>query len=234
MRVNGLVEQLGLALLTPCQLTDFDRDVINLLHSRPRLPILPIHDASLFGSLMATILSVALLRSDVVDLSPLAIGLPAEIACQLQRIRTIDQIAYLSTAARRMLVLKCGAGSGLYYSQGRGVFRVNGSRSAAQKTLAFVQSRIAQREPWIIQRYVNATYPVDVYAPWSPHTFERIDAHARFMVYATFDQSGSPQMIGGLGNFGRDWKVSGKSAQVDEGGHLIGTAFNDMRFYQHS
>jgi hypothetical protein len=234
LRVNGLVEQLGLALFTPCQLTDFDRDVINLLHSRPRLPILPIHDASLFGSLMATILSVALLRSDVVDLSPLAIGLPEEIACQLRKVRTIDEIAYLSTAARRMLVLKCGAGSGLYYSQGRGVFRINGSRSAAQKTLAFVQSRIAQGEPWIVQRYVDVKYPIDVCAPWSPHLFEQINAHARFMVYAMFDQSGSPQMIGGLGNFGRDWKVSGKSAQVDEGGHLIGTAFNDMRFYQHS
>ena len=56
LRVNGLVEQLGLALLNPRRLTDFDRDVINLLRSRPRLPIFLIHDASLFGSLMATIL----------------------------------------------------------------------------------------------------------------------------------------------------------------------------------
>ncbi len=56
LRVNGLVEQLGLALLNPRQLTDFDRDVINLLRNRPRLPIFLIHDASLFGSLMATIL----------------------------------------------------------------------------------------------------------------------------------------------------------------------------------
>jgi hypothetical protein len=56
LRVNGLVEQLGLALLNPRRLTDFDRDVINLLRSRPRLPLLLIHDASLFGSLMATIL----------------------------------------------------------------------------------------------------------------------------------------------------------------------------------
>ncbi len=197
------------------------------------LPFMPAYAHLFDDRIRALFGAVALLRSDVVDLSPLAIGLPAEIACQLQRVRTIEQIADLSTAARRMLVLKCGAGSGLYYSQGRGVFRINGSRSAAQKTLAFVQSRIAQGEPWIIQRYVNVTYPVDVYAPWSPHPFERIDAHARLMVYATFDQSGSPQMIGGLGNFGRDWKVSGKSAQVDERGHLTGTAFNDMRFSQH-
>ncbi len=56
LRVNGLVDQLGLALLNPRQLTDFDRDVINLLRSRPRLPIFLIHDASLFGSLMATTL----------------------------------------------------------------------------------------------------------------------------------------------------------------------------------
>jgi hypothetical protein len=56
LRVNGLVEQLGLALLNPRRLTDFDRDVINLLRGRPRLPLLLIHDASLFGSLMATIL----------------------------------------------------------------------------------------------------------------------------------------------------------------------------------
>ncbi|WP_232218900.1 hypothetical protein [Chloroflexus sp. Y-396-1] len=56
LRANGLVEQLGLALLNPRQLTDFDRDVINLLRNRPRLPIFLIHDASLFGSLMVTIL----------------------------------------------------------------------------------------------------------------------------------------------------------------------------------
>jgi hypothetical protein len=88
-----------------------------------------------------------------------------------------------------MLVLKCGAGIGAYYSQGRGVLRLNGSRSAAQKTLAFVKERLAQGEPWMIQRYVDVTYPLDVCPPWAPHALQPIDAHARFMVYATVDPS---------------------------------------------
>jgi hypothetical protein len=37
-------------------------------------------------------------------------------------------------------------------------------------------------------------------------------------------------MIGGLGNFSSDWKVSGRSARIDEHGRIVGAAFNDMRW----
>jgi len=78
--------------------------------------------------------------------------------------------------------------------------------------------------------YVDVTYPLDVCPPWAPHALQPIDAHARFMVYATLDPTGSPQMIGGLGNFSSDWKVSGRSARIDEHGRIVGAAFNDMRW----
>lgn len=194
------------------------------------LPFLPAY-ANLFDARLRALLGkVVLLHTGTIDLTPLADGVSEMIARQFRSIRTLDDLAHLSTAARRMLVFKCSSGSGAYYSQGRGVLRLNGSRRVAQKTLMFVRSRLAQGEPWIIQRYVDITYPVDVSPPWAPHALQHIDAHARFMVYATFDPTGLPQIIGGLGNFSRDWKVSGKSARLDEHGRIVGAAFNDMRW----
>jgi hypothetical protein len=194
------------------------------------LPFMPAYAHLFDARLRALFGAVVLVHPRTIDLSPLADGAPEGIARQLCSIRTLDDLAHLSTAARRMLVLKCGAGIGAYYSQGRGVLRLNGSRSAAQKTLAFVKERLAQGEPWMIQRYVDVTYPLDVCPPWALHALQPIDAHARFMVYATVDPAGSPQMIGGLGNFSSDWKVSGRSARIDEHGCIVGAAFNDMRW----
>lgn len=195
------------------------------------LPFMPDYAHLFDNRLRALFGAVALLHEGKVDLSALADGVPEAIGQQLRTVRTIDDLAGLSTAARRLLVLKCGSGSGAYYSQGRGVLRLNGSRSAAQKTLAFVKARLAQGEPWIIQRYVDATYRVDVCLPWSTHMLHPIDAHARFMVYATFDAHGTPHLLGGLGNFSSEWKVSGKSARLDERGRISGAAFNEMRLW---
>ncbi|MEF3275082.1 MAG: hypothetical protein K6356_11915 [Chloroflexus sp.] len=194
------------------------------------LPFIPSYAHRFTDQIRALLGTVALLRLENIDLSPLAANAPAPIAQQLETVKTIDDIANLSTAARRWLVLKCGAGSGVYYSQGRGVLRINGSRRAAQKTLDFVKQRLAQGEPWIVQRYVDVVYPVTICPPWAPCTFHTVQAHARFMVYATFDTDGSPRLIGGLGNFSRHWKVSGRSAYYDERGQLSGAAFNDIRF----
>ncbi len=194
------------------------------------LPFMPDYAELFDDRLRALFGAVALLRGAEVDLGPLAGDVPATTGEQLCAARTIDDIARLSTAARRFLVLKCGAGSGAYYSQGHGVLRVNGSRRAAQKTLDFVKERLAQGEPWIVQRYVHAVYPIDVCPPWATHDVQSVDAHARFMVYATFDADGSPRVIGGLGNFSSHWKVSGRSASYDERGRLTGAAFNDLRF----
>lgn len=194
------------------------------------LPFMPDY-AHLFDDRLRTLFgAVALVHDGKVDLGALADGVPAAIEQQLRMVRAIDDLADLSTAARRLLVLKCGSGSGAYYSQGRGVLRLNGSRSAAQKTLAFVKERLAQGEPWIVQRYVDVTYPINVCPPWATYVLQPIDAHARFMVYATFDERGTPKVIGGLGNFSSEWKVSGKSARIDERGRIAGAAFNEMRF----
>ncbi|WP_298816499.1 hypothetical protein [Chloroflexus sp.] len=187
--------------------------------------------ARLFDDRLRELLgAVALLRQEAVDLTPLLDHAPPPVAQQLSAVRTIDDLAELSTAARRLLVLKCGAGNGAYYSQGRGVLRINGSHRAAQKTIAFVKERLAQGEPWIVQRYIDTVYFIDVCPPWDTHTLHRLNAHARFMVYATFDSAGSPRIIGGLGNFSHYWKVSGRSAHYDTHGQLIGAAFNDLRF----
>lgn len=194
------------------------------------LPFMPDYAHLFDDRLRALFGAVALMHGETIDLTALATGVPEAIGQQLRAVRTIDDLADLSTAARRLLVLKCGSGSGAYYSQGRGVLRLNGSRSVAQKTLAFVKERLAQGEPWIVQRYVDATYPVDVCLPWATHTLQPIDAHARFMIYATFDAHGTPHLIGGLGNFSSEWKVSGKSARLDERGRIAGAAFNEMRF----
>ncbi|MGQ9772063.1 hypothetical protein [Chloroflexus sp.] len=194
------------------------------------LPFLPAY-ANLFDARLRALLgSVVLLHTGTIDLTPLADGVSEMIARQFRSIRTPDDLAHLSTAAQRMLVFKCGTGSEAYHSQGRGVLRLNGSHSVAQKTLTFVRSRLMQGEPWIIQRYVDATYPVDVSPPWASRALQHIDAHARFMVYATFDPTGSPKIIGGLGNFSRDWKVSGKSSYIDEYGRIGKSAFIDIRF----
>lgn len=194
------------------------------------LPFIPDY-AHLFDDRLRTLFgAVAFLHNERIDLSALADGVPEDIGRQLRAVRTGDDLADLSTAARRLLVLKCGSGSGAYYSQGRGVLRLNGSRSAAQKTLAFVKERLTQGEPWIVQRYVDVTYPIDVCLPWATHALHPIDAHARFMVYATFDAHGMPTVIGGLGNFSSEWKVSGKSARLDEQGRIGGSAFNEIRF----
>ncbi|MFQ3681831.1 hypothetical protein [Roseiflexus sp.] len=194
------------------------------------LPFMPDYAHLFDDQLRALFGAVVLLRGGEVDLSPLAGDVPATVGQQLCSVRTIDDIARLSTAARRFLVLKCGAGSGAYYSHGRGVLRVNGSHRAAQKTLDFVKERLAQGEPWIVQRYVHTVYSIDICPPWATHDVQPVDAHARFMVYATFDTNGSPRVIGGLGNFSSHWKVSGRLAGYDERGRLTGAAFNDMRF----
>ncbi len=194
------------------------------------LPFMPAFAHAFDDRLRALFGAVALLHGEQVDLRPLAEGLPDNLARQLRAVGVLDELADLSTAARRLLVLKCGSGSGPYHSQGRGVLRLNGSRSAARKTLAFVRERLLQGEPWIVQRYVDATVSLDVSPPWAPLELRRIDAHARLMVYAAFDSQGTPRIIGGLGNFSSNWKVSGKSARRDERGRVVGAAFNDLRF----
>ena len=56
LRVNGLPQRLGLALINPDQPAGADEAIIALLRSRPRLPLLLVHDASVPGCLLPALL----------------------------------------------------------------------------------------------------------------------------------------------------------------------------------
>ena len=56
LQANGLPQRLGLALINPDQPTNADETIIALLRSRPRLPLLLVHDASVAGCLLPALL----------------------------------------------------------------------------------------------------------------------------------------------------------------------------------
>ncbi len=56
LRANGLPQRLGLALINPDQPAGADEAIIALLRSRPRLPLLLVHDASVSGCLLPALL----------------------------------------------------------------------------------------------------------------------------------------------------------------------------------
>ena len=56
LRANGLPQRLGLALINPDQPAGADEAIIALLRSRPRLPLLLVHDASVPGCLLPALL----------------------------------------------------------------------------------------------------------------------------------------------------------------------------------
>jgi hypothetical protein len=56
LRANGLPQRLGLALINPDQPASADEAIIALLRSRPRLPLLLVHDASVSGCLLPALL----------------------------------------------------------------------------------------------------------------------------------------------------------------------------------
>jgi len=56
LRANGLPQRLGLALINPDQPASADEAIIALLRSRPRLPLLLVHDASVTGCLLPALL----------------------------------------------------------------------------------------------------------------------------------------------------------------------------------
>jgi len=56
LRANGLPQRLGLALINPNQPASADEAIIALLRSRPQLPLLLVHDASVSGCLLPALL----------------------------------------------------------------------------------------------------------------------------------------------------------------------------------
>lgn len=175
------------------------------------------------------IIPTVLVNSMSLDLKPLLAYMP-EAAEKLLSIKTVDQIVELPISLREKLVLKCGAGTGEYYSDAKGVFRLGGSRSSVKKIIDFVIERVVKlREPWIIQIYVDCKYEIPMSLPNQLNEQYMVSAHARFMIYGGRFEKRKPVIIGGLGNFAKHWKVTGKSPGKDEHGSLLGSAFNDMR-----
>ncbi|MEK7597065.1 MAG: hypothetical protein AAB441_00280 [Patescibacteria group bacterium] len=175
------------------------------------------------------IIPTVLVSGKNINLKPLIIYMP-NVADRFLSIKTIDQIIELPISLREKLILKCGAGTGQYYSDSKGVFRLGGSRSFVKKIIDFVMKRVVKlREPWIIQVYVDSKYEIPLSLPDHLNEQSIVNAHARFMVYGGRFGKRKPVIIGGLGNFGKHWKVTGKAPKKDEFGNLLGTTFNDMR-----
>jgi len=84
-------------------------------------------------------------------------------------------------------------------------------------------------EPWIVQTYVSETHRLLMSPPDAVEDLRTVDAHARFMVFGAKTGNGPPTAMGGLGNYGAHWKVSGKTPATTPDGTVTGTAFNDLR-----
>lgn len=195
------------------------------------LPFHPDYRACFSDEERAMLIPALLLYTRQIDFTPiLNHWLPSEQE-RLAAVTDLDDLASLPSGLRNSLVIKCGAGTGDYHSKSKGVFRLSGSRAAAQKVIDLVKGRIlGHHEPWLLQKYVNQTYPIRVAFPASPEALLPIDAHARFMIYGGRREAGTPVLLGGLANYGREWKIGGKAPGRDTHGYLQGTAFHDLRY----
>ena len=130
---------------------------------------------------------------------------------------------------RRRLILKCGAGTGELHSGGRGVFRLNGSRSRAQKVIDTVLTRgKTGGEPWVVQPFIDAKLRVPMAMPEQPDRLESELAHYRLMAFGGRQQE-RWQLQGGIANFARHWKVNGARGYRGQSGEMLGSAMVDVR-----
>jgi hypothetical protein len=194
------------------------------------LPFMAEFKGMFSDRLRQIIIPTALLNRESLDLSQIAEHITHAERERLLAIRELDDIPDLPGSLRKCLVFKCGAGRGGFHSHGKGVFRVSGSKASAQKMIDFIKERMAtESEPWIVQQYVHQTYRVPMCHPDATDRMHNVSAHARFMVFGARFDGAEPTIMGGLGNYGAYWKVSGRSPGTDARGNLLGTAFNDMR-----
>lgn len=164
-----------------------------------------------------------------VDLAPVAASLPAEIVDRVTSIRLLREVVELPESIRRRLILKCGAGTGDLHSGGRGVFRLNGSRSWAQKVVDTVLARgKATGEPWVVQPFVDAKQRVPMAMPEQPERLESEMAHYRLMAFGGRQGEGW-RLHGGIANFARHWKVNGARGYLGQSGEMLGSAMVDVR-----
>ncbi len=194
------------------------------------LPFLTEYAGLFKNELREILIPSAILTHSELDLRPIAPYVEHPLNQQLLAVKTLDDLVRLPISLRRSLIVKCGAGAGDYFSDGKGVFRLGGSRSSAKKVIDFVNTRICQRgEPWIIQPYIDQTYDIPIRLPSSADEVRSIRAHARFIIFGSRFGTYPPMAIGGLGNYSMNWKVSGSSPRIDERGNILGSTFNDIR-----
>jgi hypothetical protein len=192
------------------------------------LPFDPRYSSLFSDDLRRSLIPTALVQSDLsVDLAPLVEHSHGRVPESVLGAASLMDLPELTTAARKTLVLKSGAGAGQFYNRARGVYRLTGSRKAAQQVIDLVLESATQGEPWIIQEYKSATIPIELSMPNTPTQLGLYDCHARYMVYGSYDGVDF-EVFAGLANWARHWKVSGKAAASTSQG-LVGSAFAPIR-----
>jgi len=193
------------------------------------LPFMEEYKKLFSNRIREIVIPTALLNGRKPDLSPIVPYVKHPQVDKLLHIESLMDLAELPTSLRKVLVLKCGSGTGEFYIDGKGVFRLTGSREYVRKTLEFIKHRVDCNEPWIIQPYIDEKYEIPVSLPWALDSSTLINAHARVMIFGSRCGNNQPAIIGGLGNYGEYWKVSGRTPCMSEQGSIGGTAFNDIR-----
>ncbi|MDD2816673.1 MAG: hypothetical protein PHP00_13225 [Thiotrichaceae bacterium] len=190
------------------------------------LPFMPEYQ-HLFSDKVRQLVPATVLLNGL-NLSPLIPYLDHPQREQLANVKTMDDLASLPTALRKSLIVKCGGGSELHY-RSKGVYKLGSAKSYDLKILEFIEQRMQEhQEPWIVQHYVKAKYDVPVAVPWDLDKVDMIEAHARFMIFGGRIDGHAPMVLGGNGNYGRYWKVCGRSVNENQNNEQA-TGFNDMR-----
>lgn len=190
------------------------------------LPFMPEYQ-HLFSDTVRQLIPATVLLNEF-RLSPLIPYLDHPQRELLANVKSMDDLASLPTALRKSLIVKCGGGSELHY-RSKGVYKLGSAKSYDLKILEFIEERMQKyQEPWIVQQYVKAKYDVPVAVPWDLDKIEMIEAHARFMIFGGRFGGNAPVVLGGNGNYGRYWKVCGRSVNEDQNNEQA-TGFNDMR-----
>jgi hypothetical protein len=141
----------------------------------------------------------------------------------------LGDVLSLPERLRSDLVVKCGAGVGGLHSNGRGVFRLSGSRGSVQRTLALVEERIKLGEPWIMQPFCSSSLDMPFAAAALPDGYSGRKAHLKVMIFGIRDPSAHlPTIAGGLANYRQHWKVGGRSPGTDSSGNELGAFFTDV------
>lgn len=170
-----------------------------------------------------------LVLGDEPDCTPIIPALSHSKRDLVGDLRTWDDLLKLPRSLREQLVFKCASTHQHDNHGGHGVWRLWGSESVAKRSLDEILNRArVQKEPWILQPYVNTTWDVPFVHPEKPEEVQRIQAHARFGIYCGHSEE-TPYLLGGIATFSPFWKVAGKTAGHDKDGKLTGSAFTDIR-----